>query len=429
MLRSVKYGLGGALVASLVGGTLAFATADKPKQPVEVALVVDGTPQTISTKADDVAGVLKQSGYTVGPHDVLAPAATTAVDQSTRIVLNRGRLVHLSIDGKPRDIWTTALTVDQALDQLGVNNASYVSVSRSKRLPLQATSLDLRTPKQVTVLADGKRHSVVTTGPTVQSALTAAGITVRPSDRVAPAGTTALLAGQTVQVTRVKIVQRVKSVRTEFDTVTKTTDALYTGDTKVVKPGKSGLVKVVYKYTFVNGKLTSQQEVGRTVVSHPVDAQVLAGSKPKPAPKPDPKPAPEPTSSSSSAPASPAPAKPKPKPKTTTSGDKISDGINASPDEARAIAKAILYAKGYDFGDYDCLKSLWGRESGWRVHAENPSGAYGIPQALPGSKMSNAGPDWQDSAKTQILWGLAYVNDRYGSPCAANSYQLANGYY
>ena len=73
---------------------------------------------------------------------------------------------------------------------------------------------------------------------------------------------------------------------------------------------------------------------------------------------------------------------------------------------------------------------MWGRESGWQVSASNASsGAYGIPQALPGSKMASVGPDWQSNAATQIQWGLGYIDGRYGSPCAAWSHSQANGWY
>jgi hypothetical protein len=73
---------------------------------------------------------------------------------------------------------------------------------------------------------------------------------------------------------------------------------------------------------------------------------------------------------------------------------------------------------------------LWAGESGWSVTASNPStGAFGIPQALPGSKMASAGPDWQTNAVTQIRWGLGYIKDTYGSPCAAWSHEQASGWY
>ncbi len=72
---------------------------------------------------------------------------------------------------------------------------------------------------------------------------------------------------------------------------------------------------------------------------------------------------------------------------------------------------------------------LWTRESGWRVNAANASGAYGIPQALPGSKMATAGSDWQTSASTQIKWGLGYIKERYGSPCNAWAFWEGHGWY
>jgi hypothetical protein len=72
---------------------------------------------------------------------------------------------------------------------------------------------------------------------------------------------------------------------------------------------------------------------------------------------------------------------------------------------------------------------MWTRESGWRVNAANPSGAYGIPQALPGSKMASAGPNWQTDATTQIKWGLGYIKARYNSPCDAWALWQQQGWY
>lgn len=79
---------------------------------------------------------------------------------------------------------------------------------------------------------------------------------------------------------------------------------------------------------------------------------------------------------------------------------------------------------------WDCLYSLWSRESGWRWNAENvSSGAYGIPQALPGSKMASVGADWQTNPVTQIEWGLGYINGRYGSACNAWQHSENVGWY
>lgn len=94
------------------------------------------------------------------------------------------------------------------------------------------------------------------------------------------------------------------------------------------------------------------------------------------------------------------------------------------------IASAMLASFGWGQDQFSCLDSLWAHESGWNPSAANPSsGAYGIPQALPGSKMASAGPDWQTNPATQIRWGLGYIQSLYGSPCGAWAHEQATGYY
>jgi hypothetical protein len=101
------------------------------------------------------------------------------------------------------------------------------------------------------------------------------------------------------------------------------------------------------------------------------------------------------------------------------------------PGTAQSIAYSIMASFGFAPATYfGCLDLLWQRESGWDYDAENPvSGAYGIPQALPGSKMASAGSDWQTDPATQIRWGLGYIKAIYGNPCAAWAFEEANGYY
>lgn len=100
----------------------------------------------------------------------------------------------------------------------------------------------------------------------------------------------------------------------------------------------------------------------------------------------------------------------------------------------RDTVQAIAYGKMSDFGwgreQYSCLVKLWDRESNWRVNAYNASsGAYGIPQALPGNKMATAGPDWLTNPETQINWGINYIKNRYGSPCSALSHSDRHNWY
>ena len=99
--------------------------------------------------------------------------------------------------------------------------------------------------------------------------------------------------------------------------------------------------------------------------------------------------------------------------------------------ENQAFAKSYMESK-YSWGEdqHSCLVNLWNRESGWRHTADNPnSSAYGIPQALPGSKMASAGADWRTNPETQIKWGLKYIDKRYKTPCGAWSAFKKKGWY
>jgi hypothetical protein len=113
-----------------------------------------------------------------------------------------------------------------------------------------------------------------------------------------------------------------------------------------------------------------------------------------------------------------------------TTGPAVGGEENLSDQDPQAIAAALLPSFGFDASQMSCLVPLWMGESGWRVTAENwSSGAYGIPQALPGSKMASAGADWRTSAATQITWGLGYIAERYGSPCGAWGFKQSHGWY
>ena len=113
-----------------------------------------------------------------------------------------------------------------------------------------------------------------------------------------------------------------------------------------------------------------------------------------------------------------------------TTSNALTRTEDLSDEDPRTIARALLAEFGFSESQFGCLDSLWTRESNWSVTADNPSSsAYGIPQALPGSKMSSAGADWATNPVTQIRWGLGYIEDRYGSPCAAWGHSQARGFY
>ena len=101
-----------------------------------------------------------------------------------------------------------------------------------------------------------------------------------------------------------------------------------------------------------------------------------------------------------------------------------------SGEDPRSLAKPLVAAQGWGDSEYQCLVLLWNRESQWNPYAENASsGAYGIPQSLPGSKMASAGADWRTNPITQINWGIGYIKGRYGTPCSAWAHSSAVGWY
>jgi len=100
------------------------------------------------------------------------------------------------------------------------------------------------------------------------------------------------------------------------------------------------------------------------------------------------------------------------------------------PGSAKAIAYELVLARGWDEAQYSCLVALWTRESNWNTFAMNPSsGAYGIPQSLPGDKMASAGADWATNPETQIRWGIGYILARYGTPCGAWEHSESHNWY
>src|SRR5690606_17646608 len=127
---------------------------------------------------------------------------------------------------------------------------------------------------------------------------------------------------------------------------------------------------------------------------------------------------------------------PEPEPEPAAPSSSGSSSASVPPAAAptggspKAIAAEMVAARGWGTDQYSCLETLWQRESGWNHTAENPSsGAYGIPQSLPGSKMASAGSDWRTNPATQITWGLGYISGRYGTPCGALGHSNSHGWY
>lgn len=100
-----------------------------------------------------------------------------------------------------------------------------------------------------------------------------------------------------------------------------------------------------------------------------------------------------------------------------------------APAQNAKLGQEMAAQVGWTGAQWTALNNIAMAESGWSTSAANPSGAYGIPQSLPGSKMAAAGADWQTNPRTQIKWMLGYIRSTYGTPVRAWQFHLANGWY
>ena len=279
-MRRISYRLVAfaATIAALSTGVTAFATMDKT-----VRLDVDGKSIAVRTFAGNVAGVLRKAHLHLTPHDAVAPDLTAPVRNGSRVVVRHGRLLTLQVDGASRQVWVTALSVDDALDQLGLRaDGEWLSVSRSHTIPRQGLSVALRLPQQVTVLVDGKRLSTRTTAPDVTTLLADLHVTVGTLDKVSVPVTAYPADGMVVAVDRISLRTVTENVAIPFKTVHVKTSSLYVGQSQITRAGQPGVRVNSYQVTWRNHKVAGRKLVHSEVKARPVKQIVAVGTKPKP---------------------------------------------------------------------------------------------------------------------------------------------------
>ncbi len=271
-------------------------------------------------------------------------------------------------------------------------------------LPEAASRSEARSPlaRTVFITVDGVTQALTTREETVEDVLDEAGVEIATEDAVSHPLTSFVPAGTTVVVGRVTFVDGAERTEIPFET-TETQDATRPrGEREVQTAGVVGVQTVVYRARLVDGVEVSREEVMRTVVE-PVAEVVQVGTK-----------APTPTTT----------------PRTVTSGSGTWVPGPVYAGDPRSIGRSMVAARGWGEDQWVCLDRLFTRESNWNPYAENrSSGAYGIPQALPGSKMGTVASDWRTNPATQITWGLNYIAGRYGTPCGAWAHSQSVGWY
>ncbi|MFC8989033.1 ubiquitin-like domain-containing protein [Streptomyces sp. NPDC057115] len=268
------------VVAFLAGGTAAFVAEDKA-----VRLDVDGRTRTLHTFADDVTGLLAEEGVRIGPHDAVTPAPGTGLGHGDRVEVRHARPLVLTLDGRRTRVWTTADTVEGALRQLGVRaEGAYLSTSRSRRIGREGLTLDVRTERSVTVMADGRARTIRTNAATVREAVAQAGIGLRGQDTTSVAPDSFPRDGQTVTVLRITDGQEVRDEPIPFDELRFEDRALPRGTEVVERPGRPGVRRVTYALRTVNGVRQKPRRLRDEVVREPRPQQVRVGTAPAPAP-------------------------------------------------------------------------------------------------------------------------------------------------
>lgn len=275
--------LASVLALGVVGGGTAGAIAlDKDT----VTITTDGQAETVATRAKNVGELLQQEGIELTKHDVVQPDLNTAIADGTQVTIRVGKPLTLTIDGKTVTRWTTATSLDQALAQLDLDDAkNLLSTSRSTAIGREGLSVDVVTPKTVTITTkSGTRTVEVPGNATVGDALKAAGITLDNLDKVSAKPTSPVVEGQKITWQDVAYRPIVVTSDIAFDVKEKDDPTLPEGQKKVVTKGEKGQKQTSITEVYLDGKLVSNShKTGEKVIKEPVAEVVLVGTK-KPEP-------------------------------------------------------------------------------------------------------------------------------------------------
>lgn len=279
-----KSGVRTLLVQALALGLLITGAAAFTSMQRTVTLVVDGQPTELRTYARSVGETLDRAGVTVGERDVVIPERDEALADGEQVTVRTARPLVLDLDDRgPQMIWTTAASVDEALTSLGVRaDTSFISVSRSSLIPRDGLAVQVRTPRAVTVLADGERQDLTTTAASFRDVLAQSKITVGKRDIVSVRLDDRPLPGAVVSVTRVSGRTKIQSDPVPFATQTRKDGSKLVGTRIIERAGRPGIVEKKYDIRIINGKRSSATLVSKRYKAKPITQIIVIGTKPIP---------------------------------------------------------------------------------------------------------------------------------------------------
>lgn len=438
------------LSISLTATSLFIFTAKK-----SVAMIINGKTHIVSTYSTNPIRLLEEQHVPVKTHDQIISSSGDILTNHSTVTVRSAYQTSITVDGVTIPFWTVATSVDQLIGFFKANakNASRITVNLQNIYDKLTCGLSINKKGPISVIADRKTRIVQNGDLPASAILDSQGIVLGKEDRVSVEeddGNTVL------RVSRVTHGKETRTVSLPFATQTVVDPKLPANSRVVQQVGVNGEREDVYNVTYVDGKAESATLVSQNLVKPAVN-QVIAVGKAAPAPihknntnTQKPKQSKQQTNAQhkkqnteqpakqkkknsqqqtqqQTASAAPAPAANPPAPAPSSNPDSL---VHATPEQAKLFAQGAAAQMGWTGKEWEDLLWLWNRESGWRWNAENPSShAYGIPQALPGNKMSSAGANWHEDAAIQISWGLSYIKSKYKTPSGAVKHSREIGWY
>lgn len=275
--RPLMIALSAIVVTAVAGTTFGYSALSK-----SVTLTLDGESEQVTAFGGTVGDVLAAQGVEVTDRDKVAPPVDEKVTDGSSISVRFARPFEVNVDGEATTYWVTATTVSGALDAIGERYAGAdLSTSRSGAVDRDGLTLDVVTPKELTVkIGDRKPVERTITALTVEDALEDLGVELDARDETKPAVDEVLEDGDRLVFTDVKVTT--KNVSDEiipFETIEQEDGSMYEGESEVVREGRAGLRDVTYRIVVRNGEVAMKKVVRQDVKRRPVDELVKVGTK------------------------------------------------------------------------------------------------------------------------------------------------------
>ncbi|HEX9775143.1 MAG TPA: ubiquitin-like domain-containing protein [Actinomycetota bacterium] len=271
MLRRI---LRAAIIVSLGIATFAYSAAEK-----RVTVRIEGEPVAVRTTAGTVETVLERAGVALGTHDKVEPPLPTPVADGAVIEVRRAKTVTLLLDGKPRDVLTTGLTIQEVLEEADLAARPADKLLPGPAAPVAAgMTISLERAVSVVVKHDGRSRRVITNADSIHRLVAELGIKLRARDYVVPAQRLEPLEGMVIRVLRVKLREVTRRERVPYTTILRRESNMEYGERKVVQSGRAGIHRVRYQDRFLNGERVSRRVIRRTVLTAKRDQIVAVGA-------------------------------------------------------------------------------------------------------------------------------------------------------